>query len=190
MSTRVSSPEARTRILNGAEKLLRDRPYRELSVDALMAEAGLARTVFYRHFDGLGDVVLTLLATITDDLASVLEAAEPEDLEAVLAAAVTAYARHGRFMRAIHTAAGHDAAIEAAYRGLTEAFTQTLAGQIRAGMAEGRIAPGDPYELARALHLMNANYLLETLGRDPAFDRRTALDALLAVWLPVTSHTS
>ena len=62
-----------------------------------------------------------------------------------------------------------------------------IAGQIEDGMAEGRIRPGNAYELARALNLMNGSYLLETLGRDPGFDRRLAVDTLMAVWGAVAS---
>ena len=62
-----------------------------------------------------------------------------------------------------------------------------IAGQIEEGMAAGRIRPGNAYELARALNLMNGNYLLETLGRDPDFDRRLAVDTLMAVWGPVAA---
>jgi hypothetical protein len=62
-----------------------------------------------------------------------------------------------------------------------------IAGQIEEGMAAGRIRPGNAYELARALNLMNGNYLLETLGRDPDFDRTLAVDTLMAVWGPVAS---
>src|SRR3954454_19264342 len=59
-----------------------------------------------------------------------------------------------------------------------------MADLIEEGMAAGRVRPGDAYELARALNLMNANYLLETLGRDPGFDRRLAVDTLMAVGGP------
>ena len=52
-----------------------------------------------------------------------------------------------------------------------------------------KTAPGNAYELARALNLMNQRYLLETVARDPAFDRQLALDTLMAVWRPVSSHT-
>ena len=62
-----------------------------------------------------------------------------------------------------------------------------MAGLIEEGMAAGRIARGNAYELARALNLMNGNYLLETLGRDPDFDRALAVETLMAVWGPVTS---
>jgi len=29
--------------------------YRDLTVDQVMSKAGLSRTIFYRHFDGLPD---------------------------------------------------------------------------------------------------------------------------------------
>ena len=42
-------------------------------------------------------------------------------------------------------------------------------------------------ENAAVFNLMNGNYLLETLGRDPNFDRSLAVDTLMAVWGPVAS---
>jgi hypothetical protein len=41
------------------------------------------------------------------------------------------------------------------------------------------------YELARALNLMNVQYLMETLGRDPGFDRELARATLHTVWSAV-----
>jgi hypothetical protein len=41
------------------------------------------------------------------------------------------------------------------------------------------------YEIARALNLMNGHYLMETLGKDPHFDRELALETLLAIWTAV-----
>lgn len=187
MAIRVSSTEARERILTTAERLLRERPYRELDVNVLMAEVGLSRTIFYRHFDGLPAVVLTLMEKITDELARSLVT---ETMEETLAAAVDAYAEHGRFFRAVEAAAAQDAAIEAAQRALRDQFTETMAGMFEVSMANGIVAPGNAYELGRAMNLMNIHYLLETFGRDPGFDRRTALDTLLAIWVPLTSHGS
>jgi AcrR family transcriptional regulator len=37
-------------ILEAAERLLRERPFRELTVDDLMAATSQSRTAFYRHF--------------------------------------------------------------------------------------------------------------------------------------------
>jgi AcrR family transcriptional regulator len=177
--TRVRREQARERILAAAERLLHDHPFRELTVDHVMAQAGLSRTVFYRHFDGLPEVVLTLLAKIEADLAGRLASGPPgEDwLREVLAAAVDTFARHGVFLRALNHAAGHDAQIEAAYC----AFVDRWIAETAALMGPGERA----YELARALNLMNGHYLMETLGRDPAFDRELALETLLTVWTAV-----
>jgi AcrR family transcriptional regulator len=182
-AARTRRAEARERILSAAERLLRERPYRELSVEEVMAEAGLSRTVFYRHFDGLPELVLSRLREITDELLAVLDVEPaPGRTREILAAAVEAFAVHGPFMRAVDEAASHDGEIEAAYRALVDGFTAVMAGQIQAGMDDGRIAPGNAHELARALNLMNREYLLETLGRDPSFDRALALDTLGHVW--------
>ena len=188
-ATRTRRAEARERILAAAEGLLRERPYRELSVEQVMAQAGLSRTVFYRHFDGLPELVLALLQAIGDELAAeVAVPPGPGRTRAVLEAAVDAFARHGPFMRAVAAAASHDAQLEAAYGALNDQFVTAIAAQLEVAMADGHVARGDARELARALHLMNAAYLLDTFGRDPGFDRRLALDTLLAVWGPVTSH--
>jgi AcrR family transcriptional regulator len=189
-TARTKRAEARERILAAAERLLRERPYRELTVDQVMAEAGLSRTVFYRHFDGLPELVLSLLESIVAGPAAQLEAAAaPADIPNALVAAVDAYVEHGPFLRAVDEAASHDETIEIAYREVIDELTKTLAGQLAAGMRSGDIAAANAYELARALNLMTGRYLLETLGRDPGFDRDLALATLLAVWGPLTSQT-
>lgn len=42
--------EVRTRILSGASALFRDKGFAGVSIDAVMAEAGLTRGAFYAHF--------------------------------------------------------------------------------------------------------------------------------------------
>jgi AcrR family transcriptional regulator len=181
-NARVRREEARGRIAAAAERLLADRPYRELSVDAVMAEAGLSRTVFYRHYDGLPELLLELFEAVAAELAAELEAG---DLREVIEAAVHAFAAHGPLMRAVDQAANHDALIERVQRATSDRFTARMAEQLAEGMEEGRVRPGNAYELARALNLMNQRYLLETVARDPEFDQDCAVAALLAVWEPV-----
>jgi AcrR family transcriptional regulator len=176
-NARVRREEARERILAAAEKLLLEVPYRDLTVDLVMSEAGLSRTVFYRHFDGLPQVLLALLDRIEAELAAPMDA-RPVSSEArlrdLLAGSVETFARYGPFLRALDHAAGQDAEIEAAYCAMVDRFTEEIA----AGMGGGERA----YELARALSLMNGHYLLDTLGKDPGFDRELALETLLTIW--------
>jgi AcrR family transcriptional regulator len=182
-AARTKRAEARERIVAAAERLLREHPYRELSVDQVMAEAGLSRTVFYRHFDGLPELMLSLLTAIRDELAAELSAEPgPGFTRTVLEAAVDVYARHGPFLRAVAEGASHDASLDAAYRAVVDGFTAMMAALAADSMAAGRMRRGDPYEVARALNHMNIGYLLDTLGRDPGFDRRLALDTLLSIW--------
>jgi AcrR family transcriptional regulator len=181
-NARVRRDEARTRIAAAAERLLAERPYRDLSVDAVMEEAGLSRTVFYRHFDGLPELVLSLFEGVAAELAAELETGEVDE---ILLAAARAFSAHGPLLRAIDQAASHDAVIEHAYRTISDRFTARMGEQLQERMDEGRVRPGDPYELARALNLMNQRYLLETVARDPGFEPARAVRALLDVWEPV-----
>jgi TetR/AcrR family transcriptional regulator, ethionamide resistance regulator len=170
-NARVRREEARERIIAAAEQLLLEVPYRDLTVDLVMSRAGLSRTVFYRHFDGLPEVLLTLLSRIEAELAAPMDTG---DLRELLAGSVETFARYGPFLRALDHAAGQDAEIEAAYCAVVDRFTTEIAE----GMGGGERA----YEMARALNLMNGHYLMDTLGKDPGFDRELALDTLLAIW--------
>src|SRR5688572_12189844 len=53
--------ETRRQILDAALAFLRGHSYRELSVDEVMALTGHTRTVFYRHFADIPDLMLTLI---------------------------------------------------------------------------------------------------------------------------------
>jgi AcrR family transcriptional regulator len=181
-NARVRRDEARARIAAAAERLLADRPYRDLSVDAVMAEAGLSRTVFYRHFDGLPELVLSLFEGVAAELAAELETG---DVAEILGAAARAFSAHGPLLLAIDQAASHDAVIERTYRAISDRFTARMGEQLQERMDEGVVRPGDPYELARALNLMNQRYLLDTVARDPGFEPERAVRALLDVWEPV-----
>src|SRR4051812_43417609 len=110
-SARVSRSDARRRILGATARLLADRRFRELTVEDVMGEAGLARTIFYRHFDGLADLVLAALDEAVAD-----ETAPAQDLHGMLERAVTLFARHGRLLAAVEEAAYHDPEVERAYR--------------------------------------------------------------------------
>src|SRR4051794_41641951 len=56
-SIRMSRQESRDRIVAAATELIRVTPYGTLTVDDVMREAGIGRTIFYRHFDDLADLL-------------------------------------------------------------------------------------------------------------------------------------
>jgi AcrR family transcriptional regulator len=190
---RVPRAEARRRIVAAASALLRDRPFRELTVEAVMAEAGLARTVFYRHFDGLADVVLSLLDAAVADAEAVAYSAEhpeaPEVLHAMLERGVDLWAEHGHLLAAVEEASHHDPAVAEAYRAAFERTVESSATMLAKGVENGHYVV-EPRPLARALLHMNGAYLADALARSPRPDRDEALRTLWTIWSRVLGVTA
>jgi AcrR family transcriptional regulator len=182
----MPAAEARRRILAATEALLREQAFAELSVDAVMIRAGLTRTVFYRHFDDLGSVVLALLDDLRDAVMPALDPAwAPEGtdpLRATLGAGVQAYVDHGPLLAALDDAARGDPRLAAAGAAFFGAFVAETARWLR--LCED-LPPVDVDELARALTLMNTGYLQQVLGRERLVEPAAALDTLHGVWARV-----
>jgi TetR/AcrR family transcriptional regulator, ethionamide resistance regulator len=184
---RQTREESRRQILAAADAILRERSYRDLTIDDVMANTGLTRTVFYRHFADLPDLVLALM---TDVGAPLLEQAEamakgPEDPERMregLEGIVAFWALHGPLVQAVSDAAGHDEEIEALYDGFVQRFTDLTAEGLRTALERGAIKAVDPRPTAEALTAMNAGYLLRTFGRPPFGDPETAAQTLWTIW--------
>lgn len=185
---RVEREQARRRILDAAEHLLRERPYRELTVEDVMTGAGLSRTVFYRHFDDLPRLMLSLLDAVQTELedAMKLTVEAPGDWEAfvdTLRGAVEVWRRHGPLMRAIVDAGSYDEEIDEAYRAVRDGWVELSAQLLARDVEEGRLQPVNTVELARALTILNEAYLMETLGRvPPQASPEDVLETLLVVW--------
>lgn len=181
--------ETRRQILDAAQAFLRERSFRELSVDALMARTGHTRTVFYRHFDDVPSLVLALIADVGAELVELsrrwaeTERVGPEEARARLAAFVGFYARNGPLVRAVAEAAHHDDEVEKAYAGLIEGFIQVTTSAIEARVASGELKPIDVPEVARALVWMLNGYLDDRLGsQEPAVEPERALETVWTVW--------
>jgi TetR/AcrR family transcriptional regulator, ethionamide resistance regulator len=184
---RIAAADARARIREAASRLLAQGSYRDLTVDQVMAEAGLARTVFYRHFDGLPHLVLGLLDELVDQTEAAAETApdldDPQLLRSMLAHAVDTFARYGPLFLAIDEAARHDEEVERAYQATIERAIALTAALIVDGLETGRITRQvSPPDMARALTLLNGNYLLDTLGREPRADPAIVLETLWTIW--------
>jgi AcrR family transcriptional regulator len=189
-SRREQREAVRRQILSAAEAFLRERPFRELSVDVVMAETGLTRTAFYRHFDDVTDLVLRLYADVNEELLEVAEhwaaaagIGYPAPGHEGLAGTVDFYVRQGPLVRAIREAAVSDERIELAYRNSTDRFIEVTAGALERMASEGKLHVPDPRALARAMTLMNEGYLLAEFGYEPQGDPKVALQTLATVWL-------
>jgi len=180
--------EAEGEILAAAERFLRTRPFRDLQVGALMDGTGLRRSSFYHYFRDRHDLVVRLLAKLTDGLAPQSERwfGAEQDPVASLRAGYEGigrfWAAHGPVLRAIADAATHDRVVEKAHRAFVDRFARGTAARIRADIERGRIAPLDADESARALILMSESFLNEKLGREPQRDWRNTIDTLATIW--------
>jgi AcrR family transcriptional regulator len=186
---RLSRHESRQRIVAAAAELVRTRSYAELSVDAVMREAGLGRTIFYRHFDDLADL---LLGTSREAVLELFEAqrnfveARPgnatETVRRSLEAAVEVYQRHGPLLRCVAEAAAGDEQIAREYAVMRDRFSDFAEQALR---DIGHLGPGGPANLgetARALNLMNETYLADAYGREPRVTPQTAVQTLTEIW--------
>lgn len=175
--------------MDAVARLLERRRFHELTVDDVTQEAGLSRTVFYRHFPSLADVVLKLLDELIAEVLIEADRSDPRDrtvLRRTLALAVGVFHRHGRVLLAFDDAARQDADIAASYRQLADRSVEAITKLLERGEKEGHTPPLATREVARALAAMNGAYLLDLVARNPEFDAATALEALYTVWSRTT----
>jgi AcrR family transcriptional regulator len=195
---RQQPDETRTLILDTADRLLRELPFRELSVDDVMRPTGYGRTVFYRHFAGLPDLVMAVLARILPEFAAASEAYVQTAAQEVsmarsrelLGPFVAHWARHGTLMKAVRDAAVYDDHIDrlvaAAELHQRNQIVEALRRRREAGYLTG-IA--DPEQVAMALVAMTERYLLLAYGEpSPTVPEPAAVDALAHVWVSALSE--
>jgi AcrR family transcriptional regulator len=184
------SPESAEReILDAAEAFLRDRPFRDLTVDEIMARTTLSRPSFYVYFRDRHHLAVRLVEGIGAELFEMSErwlegAGDPrEDVRKALEGIGAVYAEHGLVLGAIADAAGHDSGVEATYRGLILRFVEATTARIEKDIAQGHTPALDAGEAARALVWMSERYLHEALGRHPRTPVETAVETLNTIWV-------
>jgi TetR/AcrR family transcriptional regulator, ethionamide resistance regulator len=192
---RQSRRESRERIVAAATELVRTRAYSELSVDAVMREAGMGRTIFYRHFDDLGQMILSAsreaieqLYQAQEDLGQARPDQDPAAVRRALTAAVDVYHRHGPLLRAVDEAAPSDEQIRHDYEVLRRRFDDFVERSLREVADLGSTPPANLAETARALNFMGVSYLLDAFGREPRVTPETAVQTLTEIWDAVISR--
>jgi AcrR family transcriptional regulator len=186
---RLSRDQVRERLIAAATDLVRDRSFYELSVAEVTERAGIERTIFYRHFDDLADL---LLRAATEAIERLYETQveldtdrEEGDLEAVRAAiepAVRVYERHGPLLRAVNEAGASNPQIAARGAELRRRFNHLVAASLARLPGLGENPPADVAESARALNLLNEAYLRDAFGREPRISPAAATETLTEIW--------
>ena len=178
-------------IIAAAEAFLRERPFRELTVDEVMRRTDLSRPSFYVYFRDRHHLVLRVVAYLESELFTMSDrwfrgsGNGRESAREALDGIVEVFAEHGPVMRALADAAADDPRVEEAYGALVQRFVDATARHIEAEMATGRVLPLDARETATALVWMNERYLVESLGREPYTSPQAVADTLLTIWTRV-----
>jgi len=194
---RRRAPEVAEReIVDAAEALLREKPFRELTVDDLMRRTGLSRPSFYVYFRDRHDLVLKVVEHIGGELFAMSErwykgtgdgtALVRDAIDGV----VGVFSEHGPVLRALADAAAEDPRVEEAYGALIQRFVDATARHIEAEVAAGRILPLDPVPTATALTWMMERYLQLSLGRPPLVPEEQVAGALTTIWSRVLYGTN
>ena len=193
---RRRSPEVAEReIIAAAEALLRERPFRELTVDEVMRRTDLSRPSFYVYFRDRHHLVLRVVEHLGAELFAMSDrwlrggGDGPERARAALDGIVEVYAEHGPVMRALADAAADDPGVEEAYNDIVQGFVDATARHIDEEIAAGRILPLDAGETAKALVWMMERYLNLSFGRRPRTSRDAVADALTTIWTRVLYGT-
>ena len=154
---RRRTPEvAEAEIVAAAESLLRERSFRELTVDEVMRRTDLSRPSFYVYFRDRHHLILRVVEHIGAELRTMSKrwytgagdgpALAREAMEGI----VEVYAEHGPVLRALADAAADDPEVERVYGGLVQSFVDVTRtphregdrGRARAAAGRRRDRPG------------------------------------------------
>ena len=183
------SERTRAEILDAAFEFLWSRPFRDITVNSLMATTSISRSAFYRYFDDIHGLMQALLARLESEI---LEGASPwlsENGDPVallyesLAAEVRICYRHGPFIKAISDAAGTNAQLEDEWNWFLDRFDDAVSERIVADQELGLIEAFDPRPVATALNRVDAAMYVRAFGNRPRSRPEPVQDAITRVWI-------
>ena len=185
----TKSDRTRAAILNAALEFIWSQPFRDMSVNSLMATTEHSRSVFYRYFDGIHQLMETLLdmlkTDIFDSVSPWLEGVgDPVVLtnEMIDGLIRTCYLR-GPFLKAVSDAGTSDERFEKDWAQFLGAFDKAACARIEADQAQGLIPQFEPLPVSVALNGLNASSIIEAFGRRPRSKPEPVRDALARIWV-------
>ena len=183
------SERTRAEILDAAFEFLWSRPFREMTVNSLMATTSISRSAFYRYFEDVHGLMEALLARLESEI---LEGASPwlsDDGDPVallfesLAAEVRICYRYGPFLKAVSDAAGTNARLEDEWNWFLDRFDDAVSERVAADQELDLIEPFDPRPVATALNRVDAAMYVRAFGQRPRKRPEPVLDAIARLWI-------
>ena len=174
-----------------AEALLRERPFRELTVDEVMRRTDLSRPSFYVCFRDRHHLILRVVEHLGNEMRTMSQrwytgsGDGPAQAREAMEGIVEVFADHGPVLRALADAAVDDPEVEHVYGALVQSFVDVTKKHIEAEIAAGQVLALDAGETARALVWMMERYLNLSLGRAETTPRETVAQTLTTIWTRV-----
>jgi hypothetical protein len=172
----------RAAILDAAFEFLWSRPFRDMTVNALMEQIPQGRTDIH-------GVMAALLKNLESEI---LKGASPwlsDDGDPVallyesLAAEVQIGYRYGPFIKAVSDAAGTNAELEDEWNWLLDRFDEAVSERITADQELGLIEAFDPGPVATALNRVDAAMYVRKFGHRPRSQPQPVVEAITRVWI-------
>jgi hypothetical protein len=174
----------RAAILNAALDFLWSHPFRDMTVNSLMAPTGVGRSAFYQYFKDLHELMETLLDTVRVEGPWFTGVGDPVVLlNESLDGLVDVCYRQGPILRAIDDAAATDKRIEKAWAQFFGEFNDGVSTRIEADQDQGLIPDFAARPVAIALNHLDAYTLIEAFGRRPRSKREPVREALTRIWI-------
>ena len=179
----------RAEILDAAFEFLWSHPFRDMTVDALMAMIPPSRTAFYKYFDDIHALMAEMLKRLETEILDGVNPWLSDDGDPVallyesLAAEVQVGYRYGPFIKAISDASGTNANVEDQWNWLLDRFDDAVSERITADQALGLIEAFDPGPVATALNRVDAAIYARGFGHRPRSRPGPILDSIARVWI-------
>ena len=184
----TKAERTRAEILASALEFFWSRPFRELTINELMASTSAGRSAFYQYFSDLYELSETLLQGLEADI---LEVARPwltgegeplPLLEESLSGLVSVCYDRGPILKAVSDSAVSDERMERVWSRFLATFDDAVSARIQQHQSLGLIPHFDARPVAVALNRMDASLLIEAFGRRPRSKPEPVFQAILRVW--------
>jgi AcrR family transcriptional regulator len=150
---------AEAAIMTATEQLLRQRPFTELSVNDILAAAGVSRTSFYAHFSSRTSVLAACLRRVIEELAIAVDpfvAEAQEDPATAIRVSLERWVAladaHGPLLRTVSEQWPHDERLRELWFAIIAGFSAGTATAIERARGSGAAPAGaDARALAACL---------------------------------------
>jgi AcrR family transcriptional regulator len=183
------SERTRAAILNAALDFIWTHPFRDMTVNSLMARTGVGRSAFYQYFKDLHEVMEILLDMLQDEIFVASEpwitgVGDPVALiHQTLDSLVRVAYQRGPIYRAFVDAAATDKRFEKAWNQFLGGFDDAACARIEVDQKQGLIPAFDARPVVIALNRLDASMLIEAFGKHPRREPEPVREALARIWI-------